>query len=244
MSTSISAIGSVVPKSPPTIAPTPTRPINSPSRPNPVIRSAPPVASARAVPTRGTPAMSRPVSELDRCCSADPSITHGIAISTTAKATSQRQRARIGRMSTRRSAIGSRMAVASPVRRRTSRAGEISATAIRMNRYGIPQITDISANRTSPRRVTTPPPFGSSSTDLRRDRRARCDLPNPRPRRLRACRSARREAHQPEGRALRIADDRHATTGEVERRDELARSSPVALRWAASTSSTVKYTIQ
>ena len=78
--------------------------------------------------------MSTPVSELERCCSAEPSITHGTAISMTAKVTTHRQRARIGRRSTRARAMGSRIAAAIAVRASTSIAGEISATATRMNR--------------------------------------------------------------------------------------------------------------
>ncbi len=68
------------------------------------------------------------------CCSAEPSATHGMAISTAANATTQRQRARTGRRSVRTSAIGSRMAAAMSVRHRTIVAGVISVTAIRMNR--------------------------------------------------------------------------------------------------------------
>jgi hypothetical protein len=78
--------------------------------------------------------MSSPVSELERCCSADPRAIHGIAISIAANATSHGQRLKIGRTSTRASAIGNRIAVASSVRTSTRNAGEISATATRMNR--------------------------------------------------------------------------------------------------------------
>jgi hypothetical protein len=144
---------SVVPKSAPTIATTPARPTNKPNQVVRLGRSAPPVARAKTVPTSGTPAIRMPVSELVRCCSADPSMTQGMAISISANATTQRHRARIGRRSTRRRAMGRRIAVASEVRARTRKAGVTSATATRMNRYGIPQITDINANRTIPRRV-------------------------------------------------------------------------------------------
>ena len=68
------------------------------------------------------------------CCSAEPSATHGMAISTAANATTQRQRAMTGRRSVRSSAIGSRMAAAMSVRHSTIVAGVISVTAIRMNR--------------------------------------------------------------------------------------------------------------
>ena len=133
-----------------------------PTRPN---RSAPPVARAIDAPTSGTPAISRPASELEIRCSADPSATHGIAISTAANATTQRHRARTGRRSVRTAAIGSRIAAAIAVRPSTSVAGVISVTATAMNRYGIPQITDMSPNRTRARRVIGPSDDGGRSTD-------------------------------------------------------------------------------
>ena len=85
-------------------------------------------------PTSGTPAITSAASELETFCSADPRSTHGIAISTAAKAASHRQRARTGRRSTVMSAIGSRIAAAMPVRASTRNAGDTSATAIRMKR--------------------------------------------------------------------------------------------------------------
>ena len=71
------------------------------------------------------------------------------------------------------SAIGSRMAAAMAVRPSTSVAGVISATAIRMNRYGMPQMTDIRANRISARRLTTPGPWACPKS------RARPGPPSP-----------------------------------------------------------------
>ncbi len=114
---------SVAPKSAPTMSATPATPMSMPSRPTGPNRSAPPVASAIAAPTNGTPAISRPASELEMCCSAEPSATHGMAISTAAKATTQRHRPRTWRRSVRTSAIGSRMAAAMTVRPRTSVGG-------------------------------------------------------------------------------------------------------------------------
>jgi hypothetical protein len=127
-------VGSVVAKSLPTIPITPARPISSPTSPIRVIRSVPPVAWAKTEPTSGTPAISSPVSELERWSSADPRATQGIAISIAAKATTHGQRAKTARRSTRAIAIGRRIAAAIAVRHRTSVAGVISATAIRMNR--------------------------------------------------------------------------------------------------------------
>ena len=118
---------------------TPTMPMSMPSRPTGPKRSAPPVTRAIPAPTNGTPAISRPASELEMCCSADPSATHGMAISTAANATTQRQRTRTWRRSVRAMAIGRRMMAAMAVRPRTSVAGVISVTAIRMNRYGMPR---------------------------------------------------------------------------------------------------------
>ena len=106
-------------------------------------------------PTSGTPAIRRPASELEMCCSAEPSATHGMAISTAAKATTQRHRPSTWRRSVRTSAIGNRTAAAMTVRPSTRVAGVISATAIRMNRYGMPQMTDMRANRISARRLMT-----------------------------------------------------------------------------------------
>ena len=140
-----------------------------PSQPARPTRSAPPVVSAKTVPTSGTPAIRRPVRELDRCCSADPSMIHGIAISMAAKARSQRQRARIGRMSTRASAIGRRIAAAISVRARTRKDGETSATTTRMNRYGMPQMTDMTAKRSRPRRVIPEPYSGRRGLGERLD---------------------------------------------------------------------------
>ncbi len=57
-----------------------------------------------------------------------------MAISATANATTQGQRRSTGRRSTRARAIGSRIAAPIVVRPNTSIAGEISSTAIRMNR--------------------------------------------------------------------------------------------------------------
>ena len=61
-------------------------------------------------------------------------MTQGIAISVTANATTQRQWLRTAWISTRATAIGSRIRAAIPVRAKTSVAGVISATATRMNR--------------------------------------------------------------------------------------------------------------
>ena len=73
------AIASEAWKSAPTIATTPTRPMSSPSNPVRLVRSAPPVARARAALTSGVPAIRSAASELDTRCSAEPTMTHGIS---------------------------------------------------------------------------------------------------------------------------------------------------------------------
>src|SRR5437899_5411392 len=109
-----------------------------------------------AAPTNGTAATSRPVSELDKWRSASVSRYHGTASSMTAKAMTHRQRSRTGRMAPARAANGSRTAAPISVRPDTTTAGSRCRAATRMNRYGIPQITDIAANSRAPRRVTGP----------------------------------------------------------------------------------------
>ncbi len=48
-------------------------------------------------------------------------------------------------------AIGSRISAAGAVRKKISVAGEISRTAMRISRYGVPQMTDIARKRIQPR---------------------------------------------------------------------------------------------
>ena len=65
----------------PTSAATPAKPTSSPAtRLAPRVSS--PVAVTSTAPTSGTAATSRPVSELDSFCSACPSSTQGMQIST------------------------------------------------------------------------------------------------------------------------------------------------------------------
>jgi hypothetical protein len=65
------------------------------------------------------------------------------------------------------SAIGRRIAAAIPVRAITRNGGDTSPTAIRMKRYGMPQMTDISAKRTNGR-LTTDPGARTTSVDVLR----------------------------------------------------------------------------
>ena len=101
--------------------------------------------------------MSSPVSELDSRCSATPSSSHGIMISTTANATSGRQAVSTAPSRPRASATGSSSALARTVRASTSVLGEISSTATLISRYGTPQITPIATKRTQPRLLTDTP---------------------------------------------------------------------------------------
>ena len=100
--------------------------------------------------------MSSPVSELESRCSATPSSSHGIMISTTAKATSGRQADSTAPSRPLARATGSSSTLASAVRARTSVLGEISSTATLISRYGMPQITPIARKRTQPRLLMTP----------------------------------------------------------------------------------------
>ena len=126
----------------------------SPTRLDRPSRSRSPVVRAITAPTSGTAAMSSAVNELEMCCSAVPSKTHGIAISIAANTSSGTQWPFNGRSSPRAAAMGNSSSAAIVVRPSTSTAGLRSRTATRIRRYGMPQITDIAANRSSPRLVT------------------------------------------------------------------------------------------
>ncbi|WBO66662.1 hypothetical protein O1G22_29595 [Streptomyces camelliae] len=81
-------------------------------------------------PTIGTPAISRPAVELDRCRSASVRVNQGTMISRTAKASMGRQWARIvaGRPPWRR-AKGRSMSAPSTQRVNTTTGGDTSSTA-------------------------------------------------------------------------------------------------------------------
>ena len=88
------------------------------------------------------------------CCSALESSSHGAATSTAAKARSGTHLRRAARSPSRDRANGRRISAATPVRKNTNVGGESSPTAIRMKRYGMPQITHMAANSNRPRRLT------------------------------------------------------------------------------------------
>nr|WP_230396490.1 hypothetical protein [Streptomyces blattellae] len=99
-------------------------------------RSPAPKKRARATPTIGTPAISRPAVELDRCRSASVRVHHGPMISMQAKASIGRQCRRTvrGRAPWRR-AKGSRSAAPKAQRVNTTIDGDRSAsTATLINR--------------------------------------------------------------------------------------------------------------
>ena len=78
-----------------------------------------------------------------------------MAISTIAKTRSgQRRRPR---NAPSLMATGSRTAAASASRDQATKPGDISSTAILMNRYGMPQTTETAANSVQPRGLTRPP---------------------------------------------------------------------------------------
>jgi hypothetical protein len=93
------------------------------------------------------------VRELVNRVSAFASRNHGTTISIAVKASSGADTRVSGLSCFRWAARGRRMRAAKAVRAPTSVAGERSRTATRIIRYGTPQITDIAANRSQPRRV-------------------------------------------------------------------------------------------
>ncbi len=108
---------------------------------------------ATPTPTSGTAATSSPVSELDRCCSARVSSSHGTVISTAVKTSSRGQRASTGRTQPRGERDGQQQQAPSAVRAKTSVSGLSSSTAILISRYGMPQAMDSPANSRAARRL-------------------------------------------------------------------------------------------
>nr|WP_189883310.1 hypothetical protein [Streptomyces canarius] len=85
---------------------------------------------ARTTPTIGTPAISRPAVELDRCRSASVRVNQGIMISRTAKASMGRQWRRIASPKPPwRRANGSSRAAPSAQRVNTTTGGDTASTA-------------------------------------------------------------------------------------------------------------------
>jgi hypothetical protein len=113
-----------------------------------------PSANAASAPKIGTDEMMSAARPEAMCCSAVVSRIHGIAISSTAKATIGRQCASAGRIPSARFARYSNTTAASEVRPNTTTAGSSSSTATRMKKYGTPQMSAIAQNSTHPRRVT------------------------------------------------------------------------------------------
>jgi hypothetical protein len=127
------------------------------------------VATANTVPIRRCRDQS-PVSELERCCSADPSRTHGMAISIAAATAIQRQWTSTARRSTRHRRQREQD------RRRDGRPQEDQGGGRDLgHRDPDEQVRDapddaIDANRISPRLVIAAPPI-ASPTHLSRHRR-------------------------------------------------------------------------
>ncbi|OIK02373.1 hypothetical protein BIV25_01835 [Streptomyces sp. MUSC 14] len=114
---------------------TPARPRARPVMRRAPRRSVPPSRRATTTPTIGTPAISRPDVELDRCRSASVRVNQGTTISRTAKASTGRQWARTvaGRLPWRR-AKGSSRSAPRAQRVKTSAGGDTSATATLISR--------------------------------------------------------------------------------------------------------------
>ncbi|MCF3134203.1 hypothetical protein IPZ69_28440 [Streptomyces olivochromogenes] len=109
---------------------TPARPRASPDARRTPSRSVSPRQRARTTPTIGTPAISRPAVELDRCRSASVRVNQGTMISMHAKASMGRQWVRtvLVRPPWPR-ANGSRRAAPSAQRVKTTIDGDTSSTA-------------------------------------------------------------------------------------------------------------------
>jgi hypothetical protein len=97
------------------------------------------VTRAATTASIGVADTSMPVSALGSRCSASDSRNHGTTISTAANSTNARHGPRSAASRPRRKARGSSTAAPSAVRTKTSTPGLTSATAARMNRYGIPR---------------------------------------------------------------------------------------------------------
>ena len=134
------------------MAATPTSPSSRPAMFGRPICSRRPNAAAATQVTSGTAEMRRPASELEMCCSAFESINQGMPISIAANATSGSHNLSRGRTWPRASAMGSKTRAPTAVRANTSTTGGSSLTAMRMKRYGMPQMTHIAMKRRRARR--------------------------------------------------------------------------------------------
>ena len=123
--------------------------------------------------TIGTPATNRAASDDEIRVSAQPSIKKGTAISITAKTTTHPSTGRNAGNRPRVAATGRSTAAARATRPHTTTLGLRSSTAILMNRYGKPQITDSARNSTQPRRDTWPPPPTTGRSGCRSGYRCR-----------------------------------------------------------------------
>jgi hypothetical protein len=113
------------------------------------------VARATITAMIGDAAISRPVIELVMCRSASDSNAQGTMISIVANATSGRQCRSSPRSCPLRRASGSSTAAPTAVRANTRTGTDTPSTATLIMRYGTPQMTLISANRTHPRALTS-----------------------------------------------------------------------------------------
>src|SRR5436190_7988734 len=140
----------------PTSAITPTNPISSPRARIGVGLSEWSKRMASSAPMSGTAATMIAASDEETRCSPIASIGKGIATSTTANASSQRHRPRtLASVPARQASASS--TTAPSVTRPQARAGAVTpwSTAILMNRYGTPQMTEASAKASHARRVIT-----------------------------------------------------------------------------------------
>ena len=137
------------------MAATPTSPNASPPIPSGPIPSLFPKRGAIRIPSSGTQETRSPASELEMDCSALERKSQGPPISAAANTSRGIHFLPMPRRPPRASAIGSTMRAPTAVRANTSTNGDISFTATRIRRYGIPQITHMAANSKAALRVMT-----------------------------------------------------------------------------------------
>src|SRR5690606_9445023 len=133
---------------------TPPRPTSRPSQRTPATGSRSPTSRPATTAITGTAAMRSPAVPESTSRPAREMKNHGPTISSPANPTPAPHRPRSTPKPPRRSAKGSRTSAPTTVRARTTAAGETSATAILMRKYGVPHTTPTASRRAHPRLLT------------------------------------------------------------------------------------------
>lgn len=138
----------------PTSATTPPKPMSRPSARSRVGRSLWSKRRARTAPIRGTEATTIAASDEDTRCSPKAMAGNGMVTSTIAYRASQRRYRRIGPSTPARQPSSRSTTAPSVIRPQASVNGVIPPrTAMRTNRYGMPQMTEAAANAPQARRL-------------------------------------------------------------------------------------------